>query len=266
MRTALAFMKRDGLIMISYRTAFVMQIFGIFLSVPIFFFMGNLFEGTQPETLERYGGNYFAFLLVGIALIDYLSVSLGSFCRSLRESQLMGTLEIILLSPTPLSMMLLCSSLWVYLFTTLRFVMYLLAGMALGLELGDANVPAAVVTLALAVASFVPFGVIAASVIMIIKRGNFINTIVSAVSVVLGGVLYPTESLPAWLGAIANLVPFTHAAIAMRLALLEGASLSEIAPQLFTLSVFAGVLLPVAFFMFRYAVRYTKVMGTLDQF
>src|SRR3982751_2222282 len=125
MRAALAFLRRDFLITISYRTAFAMQLVAIFISVPMFYFMGRLVPSSTAGYLERYGGSYFEFLLIGAAITDYLTVSVRTFNDSLRESQLMGTLEIMLLSPTKIWQMLIYSALWIYLFTTVRFVLYL---------------------------------------------------------------------------------------------------------------------------------------------
>lgn len=266
MRTALAFLRRDGQIMLSYRAAFVMQLFSIFLAVPMFFYIGRVVGNAKPEMLEKYGGNYFAFLLIGAALLDYLSVSLGTFSRSLRESQLMGTLDIVLLSPTRLWKVLAFSSLWAYLFSTIRFSIYLVLGLVFGISLGSANFVGALLFLVLGILSFVPFGIFSASVIMLIKHGNFINAIVSAASLFLGGVLFPSEVLPAWLEPFSALVPLTHAAEGMRQSLLVGTPLSELWVHAAALTGFIVVLLPFSMAVFAYAVRQTKTTGSIAHY
>lgn len=263
MRTALAFLRRDGQIMLSYRTAFVMQMFSIFLAVPMFFYIGRVVGSSRPEMLEQYGGNYFAFLLIGAALLDYLSVSLGTFSRSLRESQLMGTLDIVLLSPTRLWKVLAFSSLWAYLFSTVRFTTYLVLGLIFGVDLGSANIPGTLLFLALGVMSFVPFGVFSASVIMLIKHGNFMNALVSAASLFLGGVLFPAKVLPEWLQPFTLFVPFTHAAEGMRQSLLVGRSLADLWVHAVALVVFIAILMPLSMSFFAFAVRRTKTTGSI---
>src|SRR5690606_14272473 len=126
----------DACIAASYKLAFVAQMASIPLAVPLLFFMGRIFGDNHAGPLTQYGGNFFAFLLIGVAFLDYHAVSLKSFSSSLRESQLMGTLELVLLSPTPLAIVLACSSLWAYAFTTIRFLLYLVTGLFLGLDLG----------------------------------------------------------------------------------------------------------------------------------
>jgi len=267
MRLPWAFIKRDALLATSYRTAFVMQLAAIFMVVPLYFFVGKLFGAAAGEgVLAEYGGNYFAFLLIGMAFVDYLAVSLRTFNQSLRDSQLMGTLEIVLLSPTSLTRLLLYSSLWVYMFTTLRFVLYLLGGWAFGLSLENVNLLGGVLTLVLGVLSFAALGIMSASVVMVIKHGNAMNSFLTFASLFLGGVLYPVSVMPEWLQHVAQLLPITHALHGMRQALLLGASTADLAPTFGILLLFAGVLFPLALLSFYAAVRWTKASGSLAQY
>jgi len=265
-RVAQAFLWRDFKIAASYRTAFVIQLASIFVAVPLFFFMGNMVEGANVKALERYGGSYFGFLLIGVALLDYLTVSLRSFGNSLRESQLTGTLEIVLLSRTSLIEVLLYSSLWFFLFTSIRFVLYLVVGAIFQLDLGNANFPAAILILALAILSFIPFGIFTAAIIMLIKRGDGLNTLISGASMFFGGVLFPVTSMPEWMQFLAQLLPFTHALEGMRQAIQSGASIADLGRHFVVLGAFAGILMPLSWLAFALAVRRTRVTGTLGQY
>lgn len=266
MKVIWAFIKRDFLIEISYKTAFFLHLLGIFIAVPMFYFTSQIFTGTDSKFLVRYGGNYFAFLLLGIAFVDYLGLSLRTFNNSIRESQLMGTLEIVLLSPTALPKLLIYSSLWGYLFTSSRFILYLLVGLIYGLNLGNANYSAALITLTLAIISFASFGILIASFTMVIKRGEIFNTLISAASIFLGGVIYPTEVLPKWLETFSKFLPITHALEGMRMALFNGYSIIEILPQILILLLFAVIFFPIGIIAFYAAVRWTKIIGTVEQY
>ena len=137
MAVARAFFKRDLSMALSYRLSFIMQMAGIFLSVSTFYFLSLLFGSALVPQLEQYGGDYFSFVLIGLAFSGYMGLSLSSFAQSIREGQVMGTLEIMLLSPTRLSVILLSSSLWGYLLTTVRVVLYLVVGaFVFGADLG----------------------------------------------------------------------------------------------------------------------------------
>jgi ABC-2 type transport system permease protein len=266
MKTAWAFLKRDFLIATSYRTAFAMQVAGILLGVPFIFFISKFLGNSGSDALREFNNNYFAFLLIGVALIDYLTVSLSTFNTSIRENQMMGTLEIIMLSPTGVASLVICSSLWGFCFTTMRFCMYVFGGLIFGMDIGNANILSAGVVLLLSIISFSSIGVLIASITLIIKRGESLNVAVSGLSVLLGGVVFPTRTLPRWLESLGQLLPFTHSLQAMRLAMLQGTSLPALLPRLTVLFIFAFVLAPAALILFRAALHYTKVRGSLSTY
>lgn len=266
MKTALAFLRRDLQIATSYKLAFGFQLVSIFFAVPLFHFVGKLFGATSSDFLEPYHGDYFAFLLIGMALHDYMSVSIDAFGRSLRESQMIGTLEVILMSPTSLGQMLIYSSLFYYLITTIRFSLYLIVGMFLGLDLANANLIGALTILGLGVASFIPFGIFTACVIMVFKRGNGVSNALSKITLFFGGVIYPTAVLPDWLRPLSYCLPLTWAADGMRQALLGGKTLAELSHYYLVLIAFAVILMPISLWCFRASVNYTKQTGSLSHF
>lgn len=266
-RIAWAFLKRDMREEVSYRLSFLLQFLNIFFSVGLFYFIAQLLgEATSPH-LQPYGGDYFAFVLIGIAFAGYFGVGLSSFSSSLRQAQTTGTLEAMLTTPTSLSTIILSSSLWSYLMTTLRVFVYLLIGtIFLGVELGQSNYPAAFSVLIMTVITFSSLGILAASFIMVLKRGDPITWLFNATSSFLGGVYYPITVFPGWLQFFAYLLPVTYALRAMRLALLQGASYEQLLPDLLVLLIFSGILLPASLLSFRYAVRRAKVDGSLSHF
>jgi len=265
-RIAWAFLRRDFKIATSYKAAFVMQIAGIFVAVPLFYFMGDLVDGAKLKALDAYGGSYFGFLIIGVALLDYLAVSLKSFGNSLRESQLTGTLEIVLLSPTSLTEVLFYSSLWFFLFTSIRFVLYLLVGAMFQLDLANANVLGAFSMLALSVLSFIPFGIFTAAIIMLIKRGDALNGMIAGASMFFGGVLFPVASMPEWMRFLAQLLPFTHALEGMRQAIQTGSGVADLTHYYLILGAFVVVLMPLSWGLFAYAVRRTRETGSLGHY
>jgi ABC-2 type transport system permease protein len=263
LKTAWAFLKRDFLVATSYRSAFVIQLASILLGVPFIFFISKFLGNAGGEALKEYNNNYFAFLLIGVALTDYLTVSLTTFNTSIRENQMMGTLEIIMLSPTSVAALVICSALWGFCFTTMRFCLYVLGGLAFGMDIASANLLSAAVVLLVSIVSFSAIGILIAAITLVIKRGDALNVAVASMSVVLGGVVFPTKTLPPWLEAIGQFLPFTHSLHAMRLAMLQGTSLFDLMLHLRVLLVFAFVLAPLSLWVFRGALHHTKVQGTL---
>jgi ABC-2 type transport system permease protein len=97
---ATAFIKRDFLTEISYKSTFLMNLIGIFFSVLTFFFIAKLFGQAAAPHLQEYGGDYFPFVLIGIAFSTFLGVGLGTSATALRQEQMLGTLEAMLITPT----------------------------------------------------------------------------------------------------------------------------------------------------------------------
>jgi len=266
-RVALAFLRRDLHSEVSYRFSFLLQFMSIFFSVAVFYFVAKLLGDSVNPYLEPYGGDYFSFVLIGIAFGSYFGVGLSSFSSGLRTSQTTGTLEAMLSSPTRLSTIILSSAQWNYLITTLRVVVYLLVGSVfLGVQLGDANYAAALVVLVLTVISFSSLGIIAASFIMVLKRGDPVTWIFGTVSNLLGGIYYPVAVMPEWMQRLADLIPVTYALRAMRLALLQGAGFDVLWPDLLALGIFSVVLLPMSLVAFGVAVRIARIDGSLTHY
>ncbi len=267
MRKLLAFLKRDFHLEASYRFSFFLQFFGIFFSVALFYFLARLLGEAASPYLQAYGGDYFSFVLIGIAFAGYFGVGLSSFANSIRQAQTTGTLEAMLMTPTRVSTVVLCSAIWDYLLTTLRVLVYLALGaIFLGVTIGQANYLAALLVLALTIVSCSSLGIIAASFIMILKRGDPITWLFNSLFSLLGGVYYPITILPGWLQFLAHFLPVTYSLRAMRLALLQGYPLSALAPDLLALVIFSISLLPLSLLAFRYAVHRARVDGSLTHY
>jgi ABC-2 type transport system permease protein len=249
---------------ISYRLKFLLQIAGIFLSIFMFFFLSKLIGKGIANQLVPYGGDYFSFVLIGIAFADYLTVSLGSFAGQIRSAQLQGTLEALLVTPTSVSVILFSSTLYNFLFTSVRVVLYLAFGSFIfGVNLHLTNLLAFLIIMMLTVLAFAGIGLISAAFIIVFKQGSPISFLMGASSSLLGGVLYPVTVLPSWLEPISYLLPITHALEAMRQILLNGATLGAVSNQAIILAFFALILLPIGLGAFGYGLKTAKLEGSL---
>jgi ABC-2 type transport system permease protein len=235
--------------------------------VAVFYFIAQLLGDSVNPYLEPYGGDYFAFVLIGIAFGSFFGVGLSSFSRWIRNAQTTGTLESMLATPTRLSTIILSSAQWSYLMTTLRVIVYLLVGaLFLDVQLGNANFAVALVVLVLTVISFSSLGIIAASFIMVLKRGDPITWVFGTVSSLLGGIYYPITVLPDWMQQLAALIPVTYALRSMRLALLQGAGFEVLWKDIFALVIFSVLLVPISLISFGFAVRLAREDGSLAHY
>ncbi len=266
-RKFLAFIYRDFIEATSYKTAFFFQFFSIFISVSVFYFLSKLLGDVANKYLEPYGGDYFSFVLIGVAFTNYLETSLQSFSKSIREAQMMGTLEAVLVTQTEIPTIILSSSLYSFLWTSFHVIVYLFLGVVLfGLNISQANVFGAFIVLLLTITTFSSLGILSASFIMVLKKGDPIANLFSGISWFLGGVYYPIAVLPSWLRKFSYLIPLTHSLEGMRGALLKGHSCKILAPNIFVLLLFSFIMVPLSLISFRFAVNHAKREGSLTHY
>ncbi len=258
------FFWRDLAIARTYRAPFVLEMFEALFGAAMFYYVARFVDSPALTRELPQGGSYFAFALVGFAFFDYLSVALDTFDRSLDEARAAGTLEPLLVTQTSLPVILAGSAIYPFVSTTLRVAVYLGWGAALfGFPLGAANWGAVAAVLVATMLAFSGLGIFSASYLLLFKRGNPAKWLVLGVSSVVGGMLFPVSILPPWLQFVAKLNPVTYALDAMRDALLAGAHFSKLLQPLGALLAFAAVLLPASMATFGWALRRTKITGTL---
>ncbi|HSK48286.1 MAG TPA: ABC transporter permease [Coriobacteriia bacterium] len=263
----IAFVKRDFAIERSYRLAFLMRLAGMFLGIASFFFVSRLVGDAANPYLADYNGDYFGFVLVGIAFVSIQGVGLGSFSSAISGAQAQGTLEAMLVTPTRLSTIILSSSVWNFAWTTVTVLLYLIIGaLFFGANLGNVNVPTTLVVLALTSLVFSGVGILSASVIMVLKRGDPVSWAFGSVSSFVGGTYFPVTVFPVWLQSIARIFPIYWGLHAMREAVLNGATLAEVSTDVLVLAAFAAVILPISIWAFRVGVRVAKTDGTLGAY
>jgi ABC-2 type transport system permease protein len=266
LRVPWAFLVRDFREDSSYKVGFLFRVATAVINVAIYYFIASAFGSAAAPYLGSYGGNYFAFVIIGVAFSEYLAIGIGAIGESIRQGQTTGTLELMLLSPTRLVVTLLSSSLWSYVFATLRVLVYLIVGAALGMRFDQANLPFALLSLALAIVSFNALGLFSASVIILMKRGDTLGWALRVSSLVLGGVYYPVDVLPGWLRMAGQLLPLTHALELLRRSLLLGEGSAQLWGELILLAGLTIVLLPLGVLACHLAIQVARTDGSLSHY
>jgi ABC-2 type transport system permease protein len=262
-----AFFLRDLYWELSYPLNFLWSTGGVVFNLITFYFLGRLISGAAAGGLAPYGGDYFPFVLLGLALSSFQGVALTSISHAILYGMYTGTLEAMLVTPTSLPTIIFASVLYQFASSLLSVLLYLLFGAVFfGAPLGQANLLSAVVLLALTLLAHLPLGILSASFLLIFKRGDPITVLLGHFTALLGGVYFPLTVLPPWLQTTAQFIPFTHALEGLRQAVLNGRSLPELSFQVAVLGLFAAVLLPSSFWIFTRAVHQAKRLGTLSQF
>lgn len=266
LRVPWAFLVRDYRLDVSYKLGFLFRVTSAMLNVAIYYFIARVFNTTAAPYLNAYGGSYFAFVIIGVAFSEYMSIGISAIGDSVRDGQTTGTLELLLLSPTQLLTTLLSSSLWSYVFATLRVFVYLIVGIFLGIDYGNANIPFALLALIVSIISFNALGLFAASVIILMKRGDPLGWALRVSSMMLSGVYYPINVLPGWLRFVGQALPLTHSLELLRRSLLLGEGFAQLGGELLLLAGLTVILLPIGLLACHIAINIARVDGSLSHY
>jgi ABC-2 type transport system permease protein len=258
------FFQRDLRIASTYRSPFILEIVQALFGAALFYYVAQFVDSPELRHALPQGTSYFAYSLVGFIFFDYLGAALDSIDRSLEEARDAGTLEPLLVTQVSLPVALIGSAVYPFVATTLRIGVYIAWGALLfGFPLRQANWISVIAVLIATLLAFSGLGLLSGAYLLLFKRGNPSKWFLLGVSSVAGGMLFPVDILPAWLQFVARLLPVTYALEAMRASLLGGASVFANARPLGVLLLFAAVLLPVSTLVFGWALRRTKITGTL---
>ena len=263
---ALGFVRKDMAIAVSYKFQFVFQFTQIFFNIAIIYFIGKMLGQTGGSALLKvYGADYFSFALIGLAVASYLKAGLVTITNDMRQTMNLGVLEAMCATPTGYKWLLFCSSLWPFIFETIRVTFYFFIGMVLfGARFPNANWPGAAATMILTIPIFLMLGMISCSILVLIKKGDPVNWIFSNASSLLAGTMFPISVFPKWLEITAKCLPLTHSLEAMRKCLLVGASIHQIYPHLLALLLFIVLLLPITFIVGDTCMKRAKKQGAFS--
>lgn len=255
---AWACVMRDVRIDASYRVSFAMNAVDGLLMVVAYAILARLFGATRPDGFAPLG-----FLLVGIAVNGALMTAQACFGQAIRGAHNTGTIKAVLATPTPPLTVVVLSSVYPIARAVVDVLIWLGGAWVCGVSMAHANVGTAAVVFMVATLAVAGFGFVSAAFAVVFKRGDPILWMFAALSLLLGGVMYPTSVLPPWLGVLSAALPATHALQAMRAALLEGASLAQVSGDLLALAAFAVVGIPAGLALLAAALGVARQRGNL---
>jgi ABC-2 type transport system permease protein len=262
-----AFLRRDYAKARSYRTGFLFQFIGILFSLSMYYFTGRFVDQSTLATNPALDRGYFAFIFVGTTLLQFASFALSIFSNSMINEQATGTLEALIVTPSPLVLLIVLGAgydLIVLLitlgFSTLAAVLFFDLRVVWGFE-------QVVVLLLVSVGCSVFFGAIGlvmAAFTAVAKRGATRPIgIMTGVLGLVSGIFYPTDVLPRPLQLLSELVPLTWSVRVLRAALLEDRLLWGYLGLLF---VAAAIAVPAGLIVFGRGLDRARREGTLSQY
>jgi ABC-2 type transport system permease protein len=207
------------------------------------------------------------YLLVGTIAWRFLGIIFENIGEVIAWERWEGTIEQTFMSPVPRFTHLIgmCGATLV---RATAFSIAILGAVTLfvPVDLSRANVLSALVLLAVGALAFVGLGIASASFPLLwTEKGLQMAYIVQAVVLLVSGVYYPTDVLPAWMQVLSTISPATYVIEGMRLALLDGADLITLWPKVWPALVVGVVSVPLGLRLFVEVERYAKRTGRLKR-
>jgi ABC-2 type transport system permease protein len=191
-------------------------------------------------------------------------MSTNAFLSTVQEAQQTGTMEVLMTASTPPAELFVLSSISAFTGNLANLGIYLLAGGVLSQAAFHVNIVSCVVVVLLSLAIALALGIVAVTIQISFQKGSALLWVLNSGIWLLSGTLFPVESLPRPLIVLARMIPLTHAVNGMRMALLQGQSMAEMAGTLSALAGFSLVLVPVALWGLSSSLRRARQSGTLS--
>ena len=239
----------------------------IFLATFVFFTFSKLFESTDAPLLQNYNNNYFAFSLIGIALADFTFAIAKSMNQEIRNGQLDGTFEELILTNSNLLVMLISTAAYPIVLGLVRMFLFFLICMIffnLKIELGDDMVYLPII-FTLAIVSHLGVALISAAYTVLFKKGDPFNSLFFGLSAIFGGLIYPIQALPEVSIFISNILPITYILDSVRACLIGGNNI-DLFTNIFFLAFISFSVICLGFLLCKSAIKRAKKTGNLTYY
>ena len=260
---AIGIVQRDAAVFISYRLRFASQVASTLFTLLIFYYVSRLVR----FGMFRRPDDYFAFATVGFVIFGVLTSALSAAPASLRQELVAGTFERLAVSPFGPVAGVLSMLIFPFAYAVVHGIVSLLLAAALfGLPLQWPSAVLAVPVAVLGVLAFLPFGILIAAAVVVLKQAMAAGSLIVAGISLVAGLYFPVALLPGWIEWASQVQPFTPAVNLLR-HLLVGTPLDS-SPwvQVVKLALFAAVLIPLAVWLLDRAVALGRRRATIIEY
>jgi ABC-2 type transport system permease protein len=262
-----AFLRRDFLIMVSYRVALLGDWFNLIAQVVVFYFVSKLIP---TETMPVFSGvqpNYMEFVVTGIVPTAFLQIGITRVIAVLRQEQHMGTLEPLLAAPLTPATLQLGSVAYDLVYVPIRSIMFLLmSAIFFDVSFNTGGLGPTVGVLLV----FIPFvwglGMLGSASVLTLKRGAGVVGFASTFLILGSGTYFPLSVFPGWVQDLAVFNPVALALQATRETLIGTDGWGETLPQILRLLPSSILTLVLGLSAFAFALKRERRRGTLGMY
>lgn len=207
------------------------------------------------------------YLVVGTLVWRYLSIIFYWITDVIGLERWEGTIEYTLMAPihrlTHMAGQTAFALVYSLLFTAVILIVTVLL---FNIDISDANLSGATLVLLSGSLSFVGLGIVGSILPLLFpERGSQMTHVIIATLLLISGVYYPIDVLPDMLQKLAVLSPATYVLRGVRAAMLEGAGLNLLWPDIWPAILIGLLTVPMGLRIFGIAERYAKRTGKLHR-
>jgi ABC-2 type transport system permease protein len=253
---------RDFSVTRSYRAALVFDLAWGLVDLFLYYFLSRIVSASGADL--HGAPSYFAFAVAGVLGSLIVGSATAEIASRMRDEQLTGTLELLTAQPIRTAELALGTAAFPLAYAVVRVALYfVVAVVALGLPTGKIDAVGVAVVLVLSGFAFIPLGIAAAAVTVVLKRGGAIVDAGVFAMTFVSGALFPLAVLPGWLQAIGKVMPTRPAFDGLRHALFGGGGWGGNALVLLAIGVVGA---PLSIALLDAALRHARRAGTLAQY
>ncbi len=206
-------------------------------------------------------------LLVGGVIWSFLGIIFEILTETVAWERWEGTIEYTFMAPLSRIVHLGGMGVFAVLYGVIRSaLLFGVIAFFFDLEMPSADFVSALVVLGVASISFIGLGMMTAVLPLISpEKGSQLGFIGQGMLLVVSGIYYPVDVLPAAMQWLAKISPATYALDGIRNAILEGDGLSKMGDEILPLAIIGLVSIPAGMLVFRWGERYAKRHGKLKR-
>ncbi len=243
----------------------VWLVYGVVNTLAITFIAKQV--GNQGVASEKAISDLILFLLIGTLVWAYLSAVLDDISLVVTWERWEGTIEHTLMAPVSRSLHLIGMSVFGVLHAMVRTLLIFACAIPFfTVDLGTADWLAAIVVLLVGSVSVAGLAILAGVLPLLYpERGTQMSFMVQALILLVSGVYYSVDVLPAWLRVFAEISPATYILHGIRAALIDGKGVGDLTSTLLTLVLFGAILVPGGIAVFAVGEQWAKKTGRLKR-
>ncbi|MFH1633218.1 MAG: ABC transporter permease [Chloroflexota bacterium] len=266
LRASYAFVERNANLVKRYWTwELVWMVYSIADSLAVSYIGLGMEQISGASNID---GRYLVlYLVIGTLVWRFLSIIFYWITDLISIERWEGTIEYTLMAPIPRLTHMAGQTMFAVVYS-MFFTGVILAVVVnmFNIDLSQANLPGSALMLLAGSLSFVGIGIMGSSLPLLFpERGSQMTHIIIAVLLLISGVYYPVEVLPAFLQKLSVFSPATYVLTGVRQSLLEGMPSVQLWPNIWPTLLIGVLAIPAGLWVFGQAEKYAKRTGKLHR-